>query len=94
MLEQLGITAEIEQSGRFIAVRPKLRLLDRQTQGDQIRHLIASPDFMTGSVAALTEDGHVFKTSAHHTSLNEVVVFYQERPGRITIILVKAALGF
>jgi L-lactate utilization protein LutC len=145
-LEELGITAEIEQSGRFIAVRPQLRALDKAAQADQIRRLVASPDFMTGSVAALTEDGHVlaasasgrqlgpyvsgagqviwvvgaqkivknldegfhrieeyavpledervFKTSAHHTSLNKVVVFYKERPGRITIILVKAALGY
>jgi hypothetical protein len=113
---------------------------------DQIRRLGASPDYMTGSVAAVTEDGHVlaasasgrqlgpyvsgagqviwvvgaqkivtnlnegfrrieeyalpleenrvFKASAKHTSLNKVVVFYKERPGRITIILVKEALGY
>jgi hypothetical protein len=144
-LEELGITAELEQSGRYIAVRPQLRALDRQTQADQIRRLAASPDYMTGSVAAITEDGHVLaasasgrqlgpyisgagkviwlagsqkivanleegfrrieeyalpledervlKNSGHHTDLNKVVVFYKERPGRITIILVKAVLG-
>ncbi len=42
-LEELGITAEIEQSGRFIAVRPKLRTLDKATQADQIRRLVALP---------------------------------------------------
>jgi hypothetical protein len=145
-LEELGITDELEQSGRFVALRATLRTFDRQTQADQIRRLVASPDFMTGSVAAVTEDGHVlaasasgrqlgpyvsgagqviwvvgfqkivtnldegfrrieeyalpmedervFKASAHHTSLNKVVVFYKERPGRITIILVKEVLGY
>jgi hypothetical protein len=93
-LDQLGITAELEQSGRFVAVRSNLRALDRQTQGEQICHLSACPDFMTGSVAVLTEDDRVFKASAQHTSLNKVGVFYKERPGRITIILVKADLGY
>jgi L-lactate utilization protein LutC len=145
-LDELGITAELEKSGRFIALRPQLRSLDRETQGEQIRRLGASPDYMTGSVAALTEDGRVLaasasgrqlgayvagagqviwvvgaqkivanldegfrrieeyalpleeervsRASAKHTSLNKVVVFYKERPSRITIILVKAVLGY
>ncbi len=58
-LDTLGITADIEESGRFDAIRPKLRSLDRQTQSDQIRHLGASPDYMAGSVNAVTEDGRV-----------------------------------
>jgi hypothetical protein len=32
-LDQIGLTAEIEESGRYRAIRPQLRKLDRMTQG-------------------------------------------------------------
>ena len=63
-LDTLGITSHIEQSGCFDAIRPKLRRLDRQTQSDQIRQLGASPDYMVGSINAITEDGRVLVASA------------------------------
>jgi acyl-CoA hydrolase len=72
-LDTLGITADIEGSGRFDAVRPKLRSLDRQTQADQIRHLGASPDIMVGSVNAVTEDGHVLVASATGSQLGPYI---------------------
>jgi len=72
-LDTLGITADIETSGRFDAIRPKLRSLDRQTQADQIRHLGASPDIMVGSVNAVTEDGHVLVASATGSQLGPYV---------------------
>ena len=63
-LETLGVTKEIEQSGRYDAVRPKLRAMDRGTQMDEIRRLAASPDYMLGSVHAVTEDGSLVLASA------------------------------
>jgi LUD domain len=63
-LEALGVTEEIEQSGRFDAVRPKLRDMDRATQMDEMRRLGASPDYMVGSVHAVTEDGSLVVASA------------------------------
>src|SRR5438270_8347076 len=45
-LEALGITHEIEQSGRFAALRPRIRSMDRQTEADEIRRLGAAPDLM------------------------------------------------
>ncbi len=68
-LEQLGITAEIEGSGRFDALRPRMRAMDRQTQANEIRRLIASPDVAAGSVNAVTEDGHVIAASATGSQL-------------------------
>lgn len=56
-LEQLGITGEIETSGRYDAIRPKTRAMDRKTQMREIRKLTASPEFWLNSVHALTEDG-------------------------------------
>lgn len=68
-LEQLGIVAEIDQSGRFDAVRPKMYAMNRETQGREIRKLISAPDFAAGSVHAVTEDGHVLIASATGSQL-------------------------
>ena len=63
-LDALGVTEEIEQSGRYEAVRPKLHALDRETKMDEIRRLGAAPDYMLGSVHAVTEDGSLVVASA------------------------------
>jgi hypothetical protein len=62
-LEQLGITEQVDKSGRYDALRPKMFAMDRATQGREIRKLVGAPDFAAGSVHALTEDGHVLITS-------------------------------
>lgn len=62
-LETLGIKDEIDKSGRFDAVRPKLFAMNRETQGKEMRKLGASPDYAAGSVHAVTEDGHVIIAS-------------------------------
>ena len=63
-LDTIGVTDEIEKSGHYDAVRPKLFALNRETQMDEIRHLGASPDYMLGSVHAVTEDGSLVLASA------------------------------
>jgi len=68
-LEQLGLAADVDQSGRFDAVRPKMYAMNRETQGREIRKLIAAPDFAAGSVHAVTEDGHVLIASATGSQL-------------------------
>ena len=62
-LETLGITDEINKSGRYKAVRPKIFSMDRKTHGDEIRALGARPEYMLGSVHAVTEDGRVLIAS-------------------------------
>src|SRR3712207_1416504 len=56
-LEATGIRAELEDSGRFDAVRPRTRAMDRATQSRAIRQLSSAPDVMVGSVHAVTETG-------------------------------------
>jgi hypothetical protein len=68
-LEQLGLMDEIDKSGRYNAVRPRVMALDRQTQGDQIRTLRARPAYMVGSVHAVTEDGRVLVASGTGSQL-------------------------
>jgi hypothetical protein len=62
-LETLGIKDEIDKSGRFDALRPRMFAMNRETQGKEIRKLGASPDFAAGSVQAVTEDGQVLIAS-------------------------------
>ena len=52
-----GIEADLNHSGRHVAVKPRARSLDRATQSAQIRRLTATPDVVVGSVSAVTEDG-------------------------------------
>src|SRR5438093_12418100 len=56
-LEVSGITDEIEKSGRYEPVRPRIMSLDRATQADEIRRLSAAPDVMLGRVHAVPETG-------------------------------------
>src|SRR5215213_8662944 len=62
-LETLGIKDEIDQSGRYDALRPKMFAMDRATQGREIRKLGGAPDYASGSVHAVTEDGRVLIAS-------------------------------
>lgn len=62
-LEQLGIKDQIDSSGKYDALRPKMGAMDRATQGREIRKLGAGPDYAAGSVHALTEDGSVLIAS-------------------------------
>ena len=78
-LEQLGIVADVDQSGKFDAVRPRMYAMNRETQGREIRKLIAAPDFAAGSVHAVTEDGHVLIASATGSQLGP----YASGAGRV-----------
>jgi hypothetical protein len=62
-LEMLGIRDEVEKSGRFDALRPKMFAMNRATQGREFRKLGGAPDYAAGSVQALTEDGQVLIAS-------------------------------
>ena len=62
-LEKIGITEEIDKSGRYDAVRPKMLALDRKTQADEIRILRSRPAYIIGSVHAITEDGQMMTAS-------------------------------
>ncbi len=58
-LDSLGITDEVNTSGRYHAVRPRLFSMDRQTEGLAMQKLGAAPEWTLGSVHAVTETGQV-----------------------------------
>jgi hypothetical protein len=62
-LETLGIRDEIDKSGKYDALRPKIFAMNRETQAREIRKLGAAPDYAAGSVHAVTEDGQVLIAS-------------------------------
>lgn len=62
-LEKLGIKEEIDKSGHYEALRPKIFAMNRETQGREIRKLGGTPDYAAGSVHAVTEAGQVLIAS-------------------------------
>jgi L-lactate utilization protein LutC len=68
-MRELGVTSEVEASGRYDAIRPKLVRLDRETQGREIRKLATAPDYMLGSAHAITEDGVLVAASGTGSQL-------------------------
>jgi L-lactate utilization protein LutB len=72
-LDASGIAEEIERSGRYEPLRPRVFSMDRATQADEIRRLIASPDVMLGSVNAVTETGSLVTASASGSQLGPYV---------------------
>ncbi|MGW6158092.1 LUD domain-containing protein [Streptomyces sp. NPDC055144] len=69
-LRLAGIDDDINTSGRYrAAVKPRAVTMDRVTEADDIRRLIAVPDVVVGSVAALTETGSLVVASASGSQL-------------------------
>lgn len=68
-LDDIGLYAELAESGRYDALRPRMFAMDRTTQGREIRKLVGAPDVMVGSVAAVTEAGVLVAASATGSQL-------------------------
>ncbi len=82
-LDALGITNEIEKSGRYAALRPRIWSMDRETEADEIRRLGAAPDVMLGSVHAVTETGSLLAASMSGSQLGP----YVSGAGRVILVV-------
>jgi acyl-CoA hydrolase len=71
-LDQIGVTEIVEKSGRYDAIRPRTRAMDRATQMREIRKLAAAPDVQINSVHALTEDGRMVIASGTGSQLGPI----------------------
>lgn len=58
-LEATGIAEDINESGRYDAVRPKLYSTDSKLNEKDKQKMGATPEYTLGSVHAVTEDGKV-----------------------------------
>ena len=146
-LDTLGLSDEINESEKFDSVKKKLAAMNRDTDNRQMQRIGAAPEYVIGSVHAVTENGEVLVASrtgsqlpayaygATHviwvvgtqkivkdkedgvkriyeytlpleserarkaygvegSGVNKLLLFNEEFPGRITIILVPEVLGF
>src|SRR6266568_5287017 len=82
-LDLVGITDEIDKSGRYEPLRPRIWSMDRKTQADEIRRLGAAPDVMLGSVHAVTETGSLVAASMSGSQLGP----YVSGAGRVILVV-------
>jgi L-lactate utilization protein LutC len=64
-----GIEEDLNDSGRYDALRRRGLGMDRATQLDEIRRMLASPDMIVASAAAVTETGSLVVASASGSQL-------------------------
>lgn len=62
-LDSVSVVKEILESGKFNAVRNQLLKMDTKTQDQEMKKMGAAPQWVIGSVHAVTEDGHVLIAS-------------------------------
>jgi hypothetical protein len=77
-LEAIGVADDIERSGQYQPLRPRLYRMDREMQAREMRQMGAAPDFVVGSVHAVTEDGSLLIVSASGSQLGPLA---SGRPG-------------
>ena len=64
-----GISEDINESGRYDSVRAKLAKMDFKMQGREMNKLGATPEYVVGSVHALTETGATITASGSGSQL-------------------------
>jgi bisphosphoglycerate-independent phosphoglycerate mutase (AlkP superfamily) len=82
-LDLAGITDEIDTSGRYESLRPRIFSMDRETRADEIRRLSSAPDVMLGSVQAVTETGSLLAASMGGSQLGP----YVSGAGRVILVV-------
>lgn len=88
-LDVVGITDEIDKSGRYEAIRPQIWSMDRKSEADEIRRLGAAPDVMLGSVQAVTETGSLIAASMSGSQLGP----YVSGAGRVILVVGTQKIG-
>jgi hypothetical protein len=68
-VDSIGLSKEINESGKYSSVRKKFASMDKKTQGLEMQKLGAAPEWTVGSVHAVTEDGKVVVASASGSQL-------------------------
>jgi anion-transporting ArsA/GET3 family ATPase len=81
-LEDAGVFQHLMESDRYNFIRKRFMKMDRKTQADEMRKLVASPDYMLGSVQAVTKAGQLVIASASGSQIGPLSA------GARTVILV------
>ena len=72
-LELVGLAEDIERSGLYQPLRPRLYQMDREMQEREMRQLSAAPDWVVGSAHTVTRDGSLVIASASGSQLGPIV---------------------
>ena len=81
-IAQLGLMEEIQEPGRYDAIRPRLMRMDRATQHREMRKLAAAPDYILGSVHAITDDGALLIASGSGSQFGP----YAQSAGKVILV--------
>jgi L-lactate utilization protein LutC len=68
-VDSIGLAKEINESGKYNSVRNQFAKMDAKTQGREMKKIGAAPEWVVGSVHAVTEDGKVIVVSATGSQL-------------------------
>ena len=71
-MRELGITAEIDESGRYDSVRARLRAFDPVTQRRERAKAGAAPEYILGSAHAVTDGGEIIIASGSGSQLGAI----------------------
>jgi len=82
-LQEAGIIDLVQDPDEYDFLRTRYMKMDRKTQAREIRKMISSPDFMLGSVNAVTEDGILVAVSATGSQLGP----YASAAGKIILVI-------
>jgi hypothetical protein len=82
-LLDIGLTPVIAAEGGYKYLRNIYLKMDRATQMREIRKLISAPDFMLGSVSAVTRDGILVAASATSSQLGP----YASSGGKVILVV-------
>ena len=82
-LDDIGVFEAVHGAGGYDAIRNRYMKMDRETEGDAIRKLMASPDFELGSVHAVTTDGVLVVASASSSQLGP----YASGAGKLILVV-------
>jgi hypothetical protein len=82
-IREIGLAADLDESGRYDSIRSRLSALDRQTQGREMRKLGAAPDYLVGSAHAVTDAGEIIVGSGSGSQLGA----YAYAAGHVILVI-------
>ena len=82
-LQDSGIFGLLQDPNQYNALPHQMLKMDRKTQAQEIRQLMAAPDFMLGSVQAITEDGILLEVSATGSQIGP----YANTAGNVILVV-------
>ncbi|MBX3028958.1 MAG: LUD domain-containing protein [Chloroflexi bacterium] len=82
-VDTLGIGDALVEREEYVALKPRLWAMDRETHAREFRQQFAGPDVVVGSVHAVTEDGQLVAASMSGSQLG----MYAGGAGHVVLVV-------